>query len=218
MNARTPRRLVIFTCILTLAVCLAGIGGPHAASAQTIVDEWNAVKAPPAPELKRVTIDPKGSALLVLDVLKQNCPPRPRCIASLPKIQGLLAQARGKGMMVIYGYFPGANAGDILPEVAPQAGEPIIMAMPDKFIGTDLERMLKDKGIQTVILVGVAAHGVVLHTASGAAFRGFKVIVPVDGMSSENTYAEQYTTWHLANAPRVGPQVILTRMDMIQYP
>ncbi len=218
MNTNTLRRLVIFAWILSLAVCLASLGSPVAALAQTIVDEWNAVKAPPAPELKRVTIDPKGSALLVLDVLKQNCPPRPRCIASLPKIQGLLAQARGKGVMVIYGYFPGANAGDILPEVAPQAGEPIIMAMPDKFIGTDLERMLKDKGIQTVILVGVAAHGVVLHTASGAAFRGFKVIVPVDGMSSENTYAEQYTTWHLANAPRVGPQVTLTRMDMIQYP
>jgi len=218
MNGTALKQLLTSVCGLAMAACLALAATPLSSAAETIVDEWNTVKAPPAPELKQVTIDPKGSALLVLDIQKQNCPPRPRCMASLPKIQGLLAQARGKGVMVIYAYFPGANAADILPEVAPQAGEPIIMAMPDKFIGTDLERMLKDKGIQTVILVGVAAHGVVLHTASGAAFRGFKAIVPLDGMSSENTYAEQYTTWHLANAPRVGPQVTLTRMDMIQYP
>jgi ribosomal protein L5 len=40
----------------------------------------------------------------------------------------------------------------------------------------------------------------------------------VDGMSAENTYAEQYTAWHLVNAPRVGAQVTLTRIDMIRFP
>ncbi len=218
MNARTLWRLVLITGILTSAASLADMGIPQTVLAQTIVDEWNAVKVPPAPELKRVTIDPKGTALLVMDVLKQGCPPRPRCMASLPKIQGLLTQARGKGMMVIHSFFPGANAADILPEVAPQAGEPVLMALPDKFIGSDLERILRDKGVQTVIVVGTAAHGVVLHTASGAALRGLKAIVPVDGMSAADPYAEQYTTWHLANAPRVAPQVTLTRMDMIQFP
>jgi hypothetical protein len=38
-----------------------------AAFGQNIVEEWLAVKAPPAPELKVVTIDPKSSALLMLD-------------------------------------------------------------------------------------------------------------------------------------------------------
>ena len=64
--------------------------------------------------------------------------------------------------------------------------------------------MLKDKGITTVIVVGTLANGGVLHTASEAALRGFKVVVPVDGMSSPNLdtlYTEQYTAWHLANAP-----------------
>ena len=55
------------------------------APAQTIIDEWPSVKAPPAPELKAVTIDPKTTALLMLDILKQNCAPNPRCIASLPR-------------------------------------------------------------------------------------------------------------------------------------
>ena len=62
--------------------------------------------------------------------------------------------------------------------------EPHVLSGPDKFRNTDLEKILKDKGITTVIVVGTAANGAVLFTASGAAFRGMNVIVPVDGMSA----------------------------------
>jgi nicotinamidase-related amidase len=48
-----------------------------------------------------------------------------------------------------------------------------------------LEKILNDKGIKTVIVVGRAAQGVVLNTASQAAFRELQVIVPVDGMSAK---------------------------------
>jgi nicotinamidase-related amidase len=201
-----------------MATCLAVAATPLSSTAQTIVDEWNTVKAPPAPELNRVTIDPRGSALLVLDIVKQTCPPRLRCVASVPKIQGLLTQARSKGVAVIYSLVPGGSAADILAEVAPKGGEPIVMSGPDKFLGTDLEKVLKDKGVQTVIIVGTAANGIGVYTGGEAALRGFKVVVPVDGISAGDPYIEQYTAWHLANAPRVGPQVTLTRMDMIQYP
>jgi nicotinamidase-related amidase len=193
------------------------VAPPSPAFAQTIVDEWSGVKVPPAPELKGVTIDPKVTALLVLDIVKQTCPPRPRCLASVPKIQGLLTRARGKGLTVIYSLV-GGTAADILMDVTPLGGEPVVVSGPDKFFGTDLEKILKDKGFQTVIVVGTAAEGAVLHTGSGAALRGFKVIVPVDGMASANPYAEQYTAWHLLNAPRIGPQVTLTKTDMIQIP
>jgi nicotinamidase-related amidase len=67
-----------------------------------------------------------------------------------------------------------------------------------------------------VVVVGTAAHGAVIYTASQAAFRGMQVIVPVDGMSSENTYFEQYTVYHLSNAPGVGQQITLTKIDMIK--
>jgi nicotinamidase-related amidase len=217
MNARTLRRLVLFTWILTSATCLTVAAIPLPSAAQTIVDEWNTVKAPPAPELKAVTIDPKSSALLVLDIVKQTCPPRPRCVASVPKIQRLLTQARGKGIPVIYSLV-GGTAADIFPEVAPQGGDPVVTSGPDKFYGTDLEKILKDKGVQTVIVVGTAANGAVLYTASGAALRGLKVIVPVEGMAAGDPYIEQYTAWHLVNAPRVSAQITLTRMDMIQFP
>jgi len=55
-------------------------------AAQTIIDEWGTVKAPPAPELKPATADNK-TALLLLDFGKQNCGARPRCLTSVPKVQ-----------------------------------------------------------------------------------------------------------------------------------
>lgn len=187
-------------------------------AAQTIVDEWQRVVAPPAPELKPATVDPKTTALLLLDFNKQTCNPerRPRCIASIPKVKKLLADARMKDMAVIYSLSPGAAPADIAGDLAPRAGEPVVTSGPDKFMGTDLEKILKEKGIQTVIVTGTAAHGAVLYTASGAALRGIQVLLPVDGMSAENTYAEQYTAWHLANAPRVSAKVILTKIDSLK--
>jgi nicotinamidase-related amidase len=201
-----------FTILFTAAT-------PVLAQTKTIIDEWATVQTPKPPELKPVTLDPKTTALLVLDILKQSCnnERRPRCVVSVPKIQGLLNQARASKTTVIYSVTPTATPADILKEVAPLEGEPMVKAMAQKFLGTDLEKILKDKGIKTVVLVGTAAHGAVLLTGSEAAFRGYQVIVPVDGMSSENTYFEQYTAYHLANAPGVAQQVTLTRIDMIKY-
>ena len=93
----------------------------------------------------------------------------------------------------------------------------MVASGPDKFFGTDLEKILKEKGVKTVIAVGTASHGAVLYTASGAALRGIQVIVPVDGVSAENTYAEQYVAWHLLNAPRISTLVTLTKIDLIGY-
>lgn len=184
----------------------------------TIIDEWNTVRAPPPPELKPVTVEPNEAALLILDVQNQNCNPerRPRCVASIPKIQGLLAEVRKRGMPVIYSLTRNASEADIRKEVSPRAGEPFVKSGVDKFHGTQLEEILRAKGVQTVILVGTSAHGAVLHTATGAAMRGFRVIVPVDGMSAGDSYPEQYTSWHLVNGPGTRRQTTLTCIDLIR--
>lgn len=188
-------------------------------SAQTIIDEWSAVKTPPAPELKSVTIDPKATALLLLDFNKQTCNEerRPRCIASIPKVQKLLKDARAKGVFVVYSLSPGAAVADIAKELAPIGMERAVTSGPDKFLGTDLEKILMERGIKTVIVTGTAAHGAVLYTASAAALRGMQVILPVDGISAESTYAEQYVAWNMMNAPRVSNQSMLTKIDMIKF-
>ena len=222
-------RLPHLLSLAALAVALA-YGAP--APAQTIVDEWSSVKPPPPPELKPVTVDAKTTALLVMDLIKQFCNTegRPRCVASIPRIEKLLAEARAKGVTIIYTLVPTAGPnvpspviGDTLPAVAPKGNEPVIVSLVDKFIlndkDTGLANILKEKGITTVIAVGTAAHGAVLYTASTAALRGFNVIVPVDGMATvgEDTYVEQYVAYHLTHAPVFSPKVTLTRTDMMKF-
>lgn len=187
------------------------------AGAQSIIEEWGSVEPPPPPVLARVSVDTASTALLVLDLARQTCDPqhRPRCVAMLPKVGKLLAWARSRGVMVVYTLGAASSPADIWPEVAMLGSEALVKASPDKFVDTDLEKILKERGIKTVITVGAAAHGAVLHTAAGAAFRGFNVIVPVDGMAADTLYAEQYTAWDLVNAPRLGEKVKLTRIDMI---
>jgi nicotinamidase-related amidase len=190
-------------------------------AAQTIVDEWNETKLPAPPQLKPAQVDAKQAALLVMDFTTQTCSKerRPRCAASVPKITKLIADARAKGALVIYSIAgAGATPASILQELGPAPGETILPALgPDKFIGSDLEQTLKAKGIKTLIAVGTQAQTSVLHTAGAAALRGFTVVVPVDGMSSDNSFPELYTAWHLSTAARIADKVTLTTSDMISF-
>lgn len=210
-----------FVCRFALAAAVimgTGMFSVSTPRAQSIIDEWTSVRVPPPPTVTSVTVEAATTALLILDLARQTCntQQRPRCIAMLPRVAKLLAQARSKGLFVVYTLGAASTPGDILSEVAMLGDEPLVKSGPDKFVATDLEKILRDKGITTVIAVGVSANGAVLHTAAGAAFRGFNVVVPADGMAAETPYAEQYTTWDLANAPRLADKVKLTRIDMIE--
>ena len=210
---RLPRRLRIAQGVCVVVAAMGLLVG--SAAAQTIIEEWATVKAPPPPELKPVTIDTKTTALLLLDFLKQNCGQRPRCLASVPKVQKLADEARAKSVAVVHSNVGQATVADFL--IAPAAGEPSVRSGADKFRGTELAKILADKGVKTVIVTGTAAHGAVLNTASAAALMGLKVILPVDGMSAD-AFAEMYTAWHLANGPGgIGPNVTLTRLDLIKF-
>ncbi len=209
---RRFRQLSLFAACILLAT-------PVASLAQTIIDEWSSVKAPPAPELKEITIDPKTTALLMLDLVKQTCNEkvRPRCPATLPAAKQLLAAARANNVLVVYGIVTGSIA-DTVADVAPNGKEPVVQSGPDKFLNTDLEKILKDNGIQTVIVAGTAANGAVLHTASEAVLRGFKAVVPVDTMSADNAYIEQYVAYHFISARGgIAAGTTLTRVGMVKY-
>jgi nicotinamidase-related amidase len=208
--------------ILIGAVTAVGlVAHPGAgARAQTVIEEWASAKLPTPPTLKPATIVPNETALLVMDFTNQTCTKerRQRCADSVAKVRDLVTQARAKGALIIYSVaVPGSVPADILKELTPAAGETVLPPLgPDKFIGSDLEKTLKDKGIKTVVAMGTQAQSV-LHTAGAAALRGFKVIVPVDGMSADDVFPELYTAWHLATAARISPQVTLTRFNLIGF-
>lgn len=215
MSMRILSGLRVVLAIAGISSCLV----VQSARGQTIIDQWNSVSAPPPPPLKAVTIDRSTTALLLLDFNEQTCNPqrRPRCVASIPKVKTLLTAARAAGVPVVFTLGGGGKPADLPKDLAPAAHEPAMLAGADKFVGTELEKILKDKGIKTVVVAGTAANGAVLYTASAAAMRGMKVIIPVDGMSADIPYAEQFVAWHLVNAPVIGPAFTLTTIDQISF-
>lgn len=79
----------------------------------------------------------------------------------------------------------GEKGHDIIPEVYPKAGEPIL-DKPGKgaFFATDLELMLRNKGIKSLIICGVTTEVCVQTTAREANDRGFEVVIPQDACAS----------------------------------
>jgi nicotinamidase-related amidase len=194
-----------------------------ASSAADILDEWDAVKSPPKPELKAVTLEGSTTALLILDMMKAGCGARPRCVATIPNVKRLHDAARAAGAMVWYslvGVDGKATPADVIdPGFMPRDGEWARQGGPDKFLGSNLEEKLKARGIKTVIVCGTSFQGVGVGTGSASAQRGYKVIVPLDCLSSEDPYMEQYSAWHLYKG---GPAVVtmnstLTRSAMVKF-
>jgi nicotinamidase-related amidase len=213
----TPSR---FAAAVGAALLAASLGSPSVAD---VISDWTTAVAPPPPELKEVTVDPSTTALLFLDIMKGGCTARPRCVAEVPNFKRLHDEARSHNMVVWYslvGSNGKATPDDVMdPAIKPRAGEWYRQNGPDKFLGSTLEATLKQAGIKTVIVCGNSFQGATVGTASGAAQRGYKVIVPVDCSAGEDAYHEQYAAFHLAKGGPVGvtSNVTLTRSTMIKF-
>lgn len=193
--------------------------GAVPARATDVTAEWSTIQMPPAPTLKPVTVDPKTTALFLLDFMHENCGQRPRCAAAVPTIKALHDRARAANMFFAYS-LPGG--GKIIDEgFAPREGEVVDQKAggPDKFLGDDLDQRLKAHGIKTVILCGTSAQGVGLGTGAAATQRGYYVIYPVDCVLSESAFREAYAAWHMAGGgpPVTTKWVTVTRSDMITF-
>jgi len=191
--------------------------------AADIFDDWGNVTAPAKPELKAVTVDPSTTALLIMDMMKGNCGARPRCVAAVPNVKRLHDAARSAGVFMWYslvGNKDQANPSYVIdPSIAPRDGEWEFQNGPDKFLGSHLEEKLKAHNIKTAIICGTSFQGVGIGTGTELAQRGYKVIIPIDCVASEDAYREQYAAWHLAvgGPAAVVSQVTLTRTTMIKF-
>jgi len=190
-------------------------------AASDIVEEWDTVKPPPKPEVKAVTLEPSTTALLILDMSKDGaCKTRPRCMATIPNVKRLHDAAQAAGVMLWYSIGAKSEPADMIgPGFAPRDGEWAHQGGPDKFLGSNLEEKLKGRGIKTVVVCGTSFQGVGVGTGTEAAQRGYKVIVPIDCLSSEDPYMEQYSAWHFFKG---GPAVVtgnstLTRSAMVKF-
>jgi nicotinamidase-related amidase len=179
------------------------------------------------PAAVAVTVDPKTTAVLSLDLINPTCPQRPQCVASLPKVADLLKRAREAKATVVHSITTAAGV-TINPAVAALPDEPTVAAPADKFFNTQLDTILKSKGVETVVVTGTAANGAVLYTSFGANIRGYTVVVPEDTISvaPDLEFGIPYTKWQLLrqpgftnpdNKPLEKGRVTLSRSDLIGF-
>jgi nicotinamidase-related amidase len=140
-------------------------------------------------------------AIIVVDLQKENV--GRFCQPIIPNIKLLLREARGKGIPIIFACdsrYPddfifksghplrtirGTEGVKVIDDLEPAASDFIVeKRMLSAFFGTDLDFTLRQKGIKTLVVTGVATWACVLKTVFDAAEMGYEVIVPADCCAS----------------------------------
>ena len=158
------------------------------------------MSALPGPAL----VEPARTALLVMDV-QRSIVDRHDAGAMLDRLAGAIAAARDAGVAVIFaalGFRPGqpevspnnrmfaaiAQAGgrfttgdpgaEIHPALGPRPADlRVTKRRVSAFAGSDLEMLLRAKGIEHLVLTGIATSGVVLSTLRAAADMDYRLTV-----------------------------------------
>jgi nicotinamidase-related amidase len=142
-----------------------------------------------------------NTALLVIDVqqgLDDPALPRRNNPGAEKRIAELIAAWRTNGRPVIHvqhmSVEPKSTLRPELPgnafkrEAEPAAGEPVFQkTVSSAFIGTDLERHLRDNAITDLIVVGLTTEHCVSSTVRTAGNLGFNVIVVEDATAAFDT-------------------------------
>jgi nicotinamidase-related amidase len=153
-----------------------------------------------------MNIDPKRTAVLVMDLHADIIGMVETGSALVDRTAALLAAARARAATVIYvvlgfrpgypevspqntifssmtssGRFLGTPGADIPAAVAPREGDIVVVKhRVSAFHGTDLEMILRAKGIDTLVLTGIATSGIVLSTACHAADADYRLAIVRD--------------------------------------
>lgn len=184
------------------------------------------LQMPAMPDPARITLKSKTTALIVLDFVEDICAVQPICKSQmLPAMIPFLARVRTAGLVVAYGT-RAQNMNHWLKEVAPAEGDiKLVSTAQDRFHNTDLDQLLKARGITTLIMVGWKISGSVTYTSVGAMIRDYTVVIPVDTTAAATDYETAIGFYNvlnsgnanLTNEPLKSRSVTLSRTDLIAF-
>ncbi len=169
----------------------------------------------------------QSAALLVIDMLNDFVLPGaplevPKAREIIPAIRKRIDDAHKAGIPVIYvcdahgrddpefKIWPphavkGSEGARIIDDLAPGASDLILEKTTySAFFGTDLERILRERGITKLILVGILTNICVFFTAADAVMRGFEVEVPRDSVASTSDEEHRFALAQMEKVLRVS--------------
>lgn len=133
------------------------------------------------------------TALLVIDVqngVVGGAHDRDKVVAN---IASLIARARSEQVTVVWvqhsdeGLPSGAPAWQLVPELVPAAGEPIVhKSYADAFEDTDLEPQLAARGVGQLVVTGAQTDQCIRATLHGAITRGYDATLVGDAHTTED--------------------------------
>ena len=167
--------------------------------------------APAVRETLEDVTNPNHSALVIIDVQNDLC--HEDCQAMLPRLEQLISAARSAGVEVIYvqnttllggvsespvqiarrrkaGRRPdvtvdGTWGHQFVDRISPHETDTVVRKhRMNCFEGTDLDLLLRIRGIETVVCAGVATHGCVLSTSTAAVAKDYYTVVVSDCSAS----------------------------------
>ena len=161
--------------------------------------------------LSKVSLPAKKTGLLLADMLVDFVSPRgklfvPDTRKTIPPLHSLVMKARAAGTLIVYiqdwhrpddpefsiwgpHAIQGTKGTQIIPELTPAPQDFVIRKRTyDPFFATDLDLLLRQRGIQNLVITGTVANICVLHAAGSASLRGYQVVVPVDAISALNPF------------------------------
>ncbi|HXJ23631.1 MAG TPA: isochorismatase family cysteine hydrolase [Polyangia bacterium] len=169
-----------------------------------------------------IAIEPKRTALLAMDFQTEIVARLGQtAAAAVERAAALIAAARRAGVEVIHvvvGFRPGypevsprnvafstiagtgrfvtgVSGAEIAPPMRPADGEVVVVKhRVSAFAGTDLEMILRAKGIDTLILTGLATSGVVLSTVRAAADSDHRLFVVKDACADADDEVHRVLT------------------------
>ena len=142
---------------------------------------------PNKPVPQEVTVDPKTTALLVLDLNCRCENPEEPCYKLIDPVANFLDRARQATMLIVYTVadrYKGTAEARMPYAFKQRDDEPVIFPPAfDKFYSGELQPMLQKRGIKTVIVCGASSNQAVMYTATAAVRPfGYDCVIPVDGL------------------------------------
>ncbi len=103
---------------------------------------------------------------------------------------------------------PGSKDVEVIPELAPLPGEPVLENWVfGMFSNNDLDKVLRDLGVETLVLTGVATDMAVLAAVYQASDLFYNLIVPSDTCTSANP------TFHKVALEMISVMTLVTTTD-----
>jgi nicotinamidase-related amidase len=101
-----------------------------------------------------------------------------------------LFQATGKAPVQLV---PGSEAAEVVPEIGVEATDVVVPRMHglSPFQGTELDSLLRNEGIRTLVVTGVSVNVAITNLTFDAVNAGYQVVLPMDAVAgTPREYAE----------------------------